>query len=108
SPDFGFERFALDQLHHVEAFTVLFPVVTNARDVRMTDLRSGPRFSQKTRSRAGILCDLSVDDFQRDDGIQNRITPAISYRHGAGTEFDRKTVRADFHFEVIVFQWPWD
>src|SRR5215471_13083637 len=80
--------------------------MTDPRDVGMTDLRSGPRFSQKSRSRAGVLGDLSVDHFQCDNGIQNRITRAISYRHCARTEFNWKTVRAHFHFEVIVLQWP--
>jgi hypothetical protein len=78
--------------------------MTDARDIRMTDLRGRARFAQETRSDSGHLRDLSVYNFKRDDGIQNRIARAISYRHRAGAELDRKAVRADFHFKVIVLQ----
>src|SRR4029077_11921432 len=37
----GFERFACDQRHDVETFAILFAIVTDARDIRMMDLRSG-------------------------------------------------------------------
>ena len=53
----------------------------------------------------GILRDFSVYDFKRDDGIQHCVARAISYRHCSGAELDRKAVRADFHFKVIVLQW---
>ena len=104
APHFGLERFAFDQFHDVETFAVLFSVVTHSRDVRMVDLRGCARFAQETRSDAGHLRHLSVDDFESDDGIQNRVARAISYRHCSGAELDRKTVRADFYFEVIVLQ----
>src|SRR5204863_663445 len=70
-PDFGLEGLALDQLHDVETLTVLFAVVTDARDVRMTNLRGRARLAQETRSDSGYLRDFSVYDFQSDDGIQN-------------------------------------
>src|SRR6266480_6638090 len=106
APDLGLKRFALDQFHNVKTFTVLFAVVTDTRDVRMTNLRGRPRFAQETRSRPGVLCDCSVDYFKRDDGIQNRVARAISYRHCSGAELDRKAVHANFHFKVIVLQRP--
>ena len=99
-----FERFAFDQLHDIETLTVLFTVVTDARDIRMADLRGRARFAQETRSCSGILRDSSVDYFKSDDGIQHGVARAISYRHCSGAELDRKTVRADFHFKVIVLQ----
>src|SRR4029453_17396513 len=105
-PDLGLKRFALDQFHNIETFTVLFAVVTDMRDVRMTNLRGRARFAQETRSGPGIFCDCSVDYFKRDDGIQHCVARAISYRHCSGAELDRKAVRADFHFKVIVLQWP--
>src|SRR6266567_633133 len=101
-----FERFAFDQLHDIETLTVLLAVMTDARDIRMTDLGGRPRFTQETRSDSGHLRDFSVYDFQSDDRIQNRISRAISYRHCSGTELDRKAVCADFHFKVIVLQRP--
>src|SRR5207248_6648097 len=58
-PDFGLEGLALDQFHNVKTFTGLFAVVTDTRDVRMTNLRGRPRFAQEARSRPGILCDYS-------------------------------------------------
>src|SRR5712691_5558227 len=106
TPDFGLKRFALDQFHNVKTFTLLFAVVTDTRDVRMTNLRGRPRFAQEARSRPGILCDCSVDYFKRDDGIQHCVARAISYRHCPRAELDRKAVRADFHFKVIVLQRP--
>ena len=51
----GFERFAFDQLHDIETLTVLFTVVTDARDIRMANLRGRSRFAQETRARPGIL-----------------------------------------------------
>src|SRR4029077_18348987 len=105
-PDFGLECFAFDQLHDVETLTVLFAVVTHARDIWMMNLRGRARFAQETRSDSRHLRDFSVYDFKSDDGIQNRVTRAISYRHCSGAELDRKAVRADFHFKVIVLQRP--
>src|SRR4029077_10128544 len=101
---FAFKCFALDELHHVETLTGFFAIMTDPRDIRMADLRGRPRFTQKTRSDSGHLRDFSVYDFQCDDGIQNRISRAISDRHRAGAELNRKTVRRDFDFEVIVLQ----
>ena len=105
TPHSRFERFALDQFHDVETLTILFAVMTDTRDIRMTNLRSRARFAEETRSDSRHLRDFSVYDFKSDDGIQNRIARAISYRHRSGTELDRKTVRSDFNFEVIVLQW---
>jgi hypothetical protein len=79
--------------------------MTDTRDIRTTDLGGRPRFTQETRSDSGHLRDFSVYDFQCDDGIQNRISRAIGYRHRAGAELNRKTVRPDFDFEVVVLQW---
>ena len=101
-----FERFAFDQLHHIETLTVLFAVMTDMRDIRMVDLRGRARFAQEARPCAGILRDPSVDYFQRDDGIQYCVARAISYRHCSRAELYRKAVRADFHFKVIVLQRP--
>src|SRR6266550_823808 len=106
TPDLGLKRFALDQFHNVKTFTVLFAVVTDTRDIRMANLRSRARFAQEARSRPGVLCDYSVDYFKRDDGIQHCVARAISYRHCSRAELDRKAVRADFHFKVIVLQRP--
>src|SRR5258708_36177797 len=79
--------------------------MTDPRDVWMMNLRSGAGLTQETRSDSGHLRDFSVYDFQSDGGIQNRIARAISYRHCSGAELDRKTVRPDFNFEVVVLQW---
>src|SRR5207248_3855144 len=103
--DFGLECFALDDFHNVKTFTGLFAVVTDTRDVRMTNLRGRPRFAQEARSRPGILCDYSVDYFQRDDGIQHCVARTISYCHRSRAKLGGKAVRADFHFKVIVLQW---
>src|SRR5207302_10250305 len=70
SSDFGLECFALDQLHHIEAFAILFAVVTHARDVRMMNLCGRARFAQETRSDSGHLRDFSIYDFESDGGIQ--------------------------------------
>ncbi len=104
--DARFERFAFDQLHDIETLTVLLAVMTDARDIRVADLRGRACFAQEARSRPGILCDSSVDYFKRDGGIQHCVARAISYRHCSGAELDRKAVRADFHFKVIVLQRP--
>jgi len=71
----------------------------------MTNLRGRARFAQETRLDSGHLRDLLVDNFKSDQGIiQNRVARAISYRHCSRAELDRKAVRADFHFKVIVLQ----
>src|SRR6202030_3107510 len=97
-----FERFAFDQLHDIETLTVLLAVMTNARDIRMTNLRGGARFAQETRSDSGHLRDFSVYDFQSDDGIQNRVTCTISNRDCSRAELNRKTVRTDLDLKVVV------
>ena len=61
-----FERLAFDQFHDVETLTVLFTVLSDARDIRMMNLRGRARFAQETRSDSGIFRDFSVDDFKRD------------------------------------------
>src|SRR6478672_7504903 len=48
-PDFGLECFALDQLHDIEAFAVLFTIMTDPRDVRVMNVCSGAGFTQKAR-----------------------------------------------------------
>src|SRR4029077_7805792 len=103
--DLSFERFAFDQFHNVETLTVLFTVVSDARDIGMMDLRGRARFAQEARSDSGHLRDLSVYDLKSDDGIQNRVACAISNRDCSGAELNRKTVHSDFHLEVIVLQW---
>src|SRR5207248_926359 len=102
--DFGLECFALDQFHNVKTFTGLFAVVTDPRDVRMTNLRSRARFAQEARSRTGVLCDCSVDYFKCDDGIQHCVAGAISYRHCSSAKLGGKAIRTDFHFKVIVLE----
>src|SRR3954465_6228699 len=74
------KRFAFDQLHDIETLTVLLAVMTDARDIRMTDLRGRARFAQETRSDSRHLRDFSVYDFKSDDGIQNRVACTISNR----------------------------
>jgi hypothetical protein len=59
----------------------------------MMNVRSRARFSEKTRSRTGIVCSLPVDDLKSNKRIQYGIPSAVSYRHRPGTEFDRKTIR---------------
>ena len=55
---FGLERFAFDQFHDVETLTVLFAIVSDARDIRMMNLRGRARFAQETRSDSGHLARL--------------------------------------------------
>src|SRR6476469_26749 len=83
-----------------------FSAAASARDVRMADLRRRARFAQETRSDSRHLRDFSVYDFKSDHGIQHCVGRAISYCHCASAELDRKAVRADFHFKVIVLQRP--
>src|SRR6266550_4320833 len=78
--DLRFERFAFDQFHHIETLTVLLAVMTDTRDIRMTDLRGRARFAQETRSDSRHLRDLSVYNFKSDHGIQNRVACTISNR----------------------------
>jgi hypothetical protein len=40
--------------------------MTDARDIRMTDLRSRARFAQETRSDAGHPRNFSVNNFKSD------------------------------------------
>src|SRR2546430_7639165 len=75
-----FERFAFDQLHDIETLAVLLAIMTDARDIRMTDLRRCSRFAQETRSDSRHLRDFSVYDLKSDDGIQNRVACTISNR----------------------------
>src|SRR4029077_14867169 len=103
--DLGFERFAFDQFHDIKTFAILFAVMTDARDVRMMNLRGRARFAQETRSDSGHLRDFSIYDFKSDDGIQNRVACTISNRDCSGAELNRKTVHSDFYLEVIVLQW---
>jgi hypothetical protein len=105
-PDFGLECFALDQLHHIEAFAILFAVMTDSRDVWMMNVRSGAGFTQKARPYTRSLRDFPINHFQRNRRIQNGIARAIRYCHGTGAELDCKSVGTDFHFKVIVSQPP--
>jgi len=100
-----FERFAFDQLHDVETLTVLFTIVSDTRDIGVTDLRRHPRFRARSASvPPGFCATLRSITLKRDGGIQHCVSRAISYRHCASAELDRKAVCADFHFKVIVLQ----
>src|SRR5712691_4625208 len=79
TPDLGLKRFALDQFHNVTTFTLLFAVVTDTRDVTMTNLRGRARCAKEARSCTGFLCDCSVVYLKRHDGIQHCLARAISY-----------------------------
>ena len=105
TPHFGLKRFALDQFHHIEAFFILFAVMADPRNIRMMNLRSGPRFTQKARPYACSLRDLSINHFQRDHRIQNCIARAVGYGHRSGTELNRKTVCSRLYLKVSVSQW---
>src|SRR5262249_19367319 len=65
--DTGFERFALDQFHGIKTLAVSLPIVSDASDVWMTNVRRCARFTQKTRPRVGNLCYAAVDDFESND-----------------------------------------
>src|SRR6267142_2962348 len=91
-PDFGLERFAFYQLHHIEAFAVLFTVMTDPRDVWMVNVRSGAGFTQKARPYTGSLRDFPINHFQRYFRIQNGIARAIGYCHGTSSELNCKSV----------------
>src|SRR6185437_13331118 len=93
--DLGLERFAFDQFHDVETLPVLLAVMTDARDIRMTDLRGRARFAQETRSDSGHLRDFSVDYFKSDHGIQNCVACTISNRDCSRAKLNRKTVHSD-------------
>src|SRR5262249_826821 len=98
----GFQRFALDQFHGIEALTVLLSVVSHAGDIWMMNVRSCACLAQKTRPRPGILSHASADDLESNNRIQNRIVSAVRYRHRPSTELNRETICAYFHFEVGV------
>jgi hypothetical protein len=70
----------------------------------MMNVRSGAGFTQKARPDTGSLRHFPINHFQRDRRIQDSIARAIRYRHGTGPELNRKSIRADFHFKVIVSQ----
>jgi hypothetical protein len=78
--------------------------MTDARDIRMMNLRGGACFTQKARPYAGSLRDVPINHFQRDRRIQNGIARAIRDCHGTGPELNCKSVGTDFHFKVIVSQ----
>ena len=96
------ERFAFHQLHRVEAFAILLAVMNHARDVRMMNLRRGARFAQKTSARHRVFRESSADDFERDDGIQDRIPRAVGDRHGTGPEDFRQPAVIHLYFEVPI------
>src|SRR5438132_7288936 len=102
TPNIGLKRFALDQFHDIETLTILLAVMTDTRDIRMVNLRSGARFSEETRAHAGISRRRPVDHFERDLGVQYRIASAERYCHRSCSELDRKTIRANFYFEVLL------
>src|SRR4029077_10386638 len=79
--------------------------MTHTRDVRMMDLRGCSCLAQEARPYAGNSRNSPVDYLERDDGIQNGVACAIGDCHRSGAELDRKTVGANFYFEVIVLQW---
>ena len=102
TPDARLERLSLDQFHDIKTLAILFSIVTDLRDIRMVNLRSGARFAEETRASAGIFRHCAIDHFERDLGVQYRIASAVSYCHRSCAELDRKTIRANFYFEVIV------
>jgi hypothetical protein len=70
----------------------------------MMNLRSRARLAKEARPDPGHLRDFSVYDFKSDHGIQNHVASPISGRDCSRAELNRKTVRPDFHFKVVVFQ----
>jgi hypothetical protein len=53
-----FERFAFDKFHRIKALTVLLAIMYHSRDVRMMNLRSRARFTQKSCTRDPIFRQL--------------------------------------------------
>src|SRR4029077_19330958 len=100
-----FERFAFDQFHRVKALAILLAVIRHPGHVWVTNIRRRTCFAQKTGPRAGILCDLAIDDLERNKRIQNCIARAISDGHRSGTKLMRKTVYSRLYFEMGVSQW---
>src|SRR4029453_8450760 len=99
-----FERFALDQFHRVETLAILFAVICHPSHIWMTNVRRRTRFAQKTGPRAGVLCNLAIDDFESNKRVQNCIARAVSYRHRSSTEFNRKPICPSLYFKVGVSQ----
>jgi hypothetical protein len=62
-----FERFAFDKFHRIKALHVLLAIMNHSRDIRMMNLRSRARFTEKSCPRGPIFRQLWTDNFERDN-----------------------------------------
>src|SRR4029434_5028760 len=103
--DTRFKRLAVDNLHRVEALTILITVMNDPSYVRMLNLRGRARLAEKSRP-CGIVFDQCPSDyFQRHRRIKNCIACAIGDRHRSGAKYLWIPIGIYFDFEVRVTQW---
>ena len=81
-PQPGLERFALDQLHGVKAFPVLFAVEGHRRDVGMGEAGRHARLTQETRPGGRVPGHGTVDDLQGHGGFEHGVARPVGRSGG--------------------------
>src|SRR5215831_15130391 len=106
-----FERFAFDQFHSVKTLAGWsFAEMKHGRDIRVTKLRSGARFTSETLARFRIAGKPGADHLQRDRRTKVDIDGVICNPHRAASKFPQgRSVSQGGDFVMleptIIFDW---
>ena len=88
------QALAFDQLHRNVGEILLVAHVVDGDDVGMLQSTRRLRFPVESREQVGIVRETGGDSLQSDESINDRVTRAINYPHGAVAQLSKDFVLA--------------
>ena len=86
------EALAIKFFHDDERVAVVVVDVVDGADVRMTELRGGPRLARKTLERARVFYQVVGDEFERDVAHEACVLRLIDHPHAAAPKLREHAV----------------
>src|SRR5678815_1720864 len=74
----------------------------NARHVRVTKASGGLGFAQEASAGLGMRREMSVDNLQRDEGVEIAIARLVGHTHRASSELPERPIAACQDFVVLI------
>jgi len=119
-PQTRFQGFPFDEFHRVKGIAGLgvflraqrLPLgrrqsvdraeMKNARHVRVTKASGGLGFAQEATAGLGMCREMSVDNLQRDEGVEIAIARLVGHTHRASSELPKRSIGACQDFVVLI------